>query len=113
MKVKCFDLRDFLENLESADSLFQRAVYADITRQPIAHSAGVACAWEICFQASAVVCYADGSEVLVDCGQLTGVVNRARNGTDEGQTVADGLLSQLRDACERHGWTLRPGILDL
>jgi hypothetical protein len=112
MRIRCTSLDDFWANLHGTQGIYRESVWCDVTRIPIAHTGGRPNAWEVNFQASAIIEDLDGSQSLVECGLMTGVVNTARDGTTEGQDKADALREDLRGRCEAAGWCLRPGMLD-
>ena len=108
MRVTCGTIEDFLENLASAESVFQRTVWVSIVKNP--HDNGVK--FQIGLQASAVAVYMDGMDTLVevgiDCGPDYIDASQDFSGTEKAAISK----KQISEYSEERGWQVLPGTID-
>ena len=70
VRVTCQNVEEFIENLDSAESVFRNPVWCSVTRRAEDED-GVT--FTIGFQASAVLNFDDESQVLLDVGVRCGM----------------------------------------
>jgi hypothetical protein len=109
--IKCGSIDDFIVNLRQYPTVYNKVVYADITRTGITGSGREMTSFEVFFQASAVVISQDGGEALLQFGQSCGIDRKAQPESIEGSDVAIELKRQLSEYLDHRGFVMLPGVI--
>ncbi len=117
MRVTCRATHEFVENLiaamQSGESVLRKTVHVDTTRQPLGGSKRESMAFDVVFQASAVLELPDGGEYILEAGEDCG--RDLLDGEEElnGTERAAELRGLVRGCCEANGLSVRPGLIDM
>lgn len=109
MKISCFNIHDFINNLEQG-TIYGDRVHCNMSVQK-SDEAGIF--KDVYLQSSAVLEYADETQVLLECGIHCGQDIDTSDGTDAGTEKYDDLYMELYHYCDGRNAKLLPGILDL
>ena len=111
MRVTCQTVKEFIENLGTAESVFRRTVWCSTTKRAEDED-GVK--FVMGFQASAVMVFDDGSDALLDVGVGCGMNYEDATQDFSGTELAEKLRVQVSDYVQsRDGWKCLPGIIDI
>jgi len=117
MRVSCLTVGDFIENLTQVkdDDVHLKRVWINTTYQTMDGAKRVqdSVKVNVNFQASTVITTGDGDYILelgIECGvDYKDGPKPELHGTEEKERVR----AEIVDYCERRGWFVLPGILDM
>jgi len=113
MRIKCYDMDGFIENLWGDDlEVHRRVVHVNRNRVPVGDSPRNPTSFEVYLQGSAAVVYNDGAQALVEYGEFCGLDRMTADGGMEGTTRADDLVRRLEVFCKERSLEIMPGVLD-
>ncbi len=110
MRVVCQTISEFLENLEHEpdDAVLQKTIRVSCILKFV-HEAKS----EIIVQASAVVSIGEEGQYLLEAGEICGMDYKDASGECQGTDKAEYLRGMIKEVCDRRGWSIRPGIIDM
>lgn len=109
MKITCYRLEDFVENiLGNEDRVFCKTVWVSIVSNPIDGNQKNAVKFEVSFQ---VGCLFDG--VLLEMGEICGIDYHDASQEFPGTTRAQSLRASLDAVCISRGLSVKPGIVGI
>lgn len=112
MKISCYSLEEFLANLEDS-AAFLGIVFVNRTLSPVEGQGRNATSFEANFQATTLIRFPDGSEALLECGEICGMDRKTADGGNEGSERIAVLYDRLKKFCDSNSITIKPGLLDI
>lgn len=113
MKITTTTVDSFLNNIASAESVFNDTVYIERSRRNLnGKNMREATSFQVFFQLSAVLIFSGGGQALLVCGVDCGVDRTTADGDMEGTARLKELEEQVIRFCTEHKLNLLPGVLD-
>lgn len=113
MRVSCFTLEDFLENLETTQAVFDDTVRFSIIRRPVDKEGRNALKFLVVAQASVVVQCETAEYILelgLDCGFDYNDSDPETPGSDRAKEIRSAIEFKLKSMGKT--WVLKPGVID-
>lgn len=113
-RIVCGSLGEFIENLDDTDieDLYQKKIRVNIINKPLNNeNSRDASAFEIIFQASTILQYADDTETLLEMGVSAGLDYIDGMPDKAGSEAATKMRIDLEAIAEEHGWRVMPGVI--
>ena len=112
MRIVCTDLSSFLANLDGVRA-YRDVVYYECSDRPInGKSRHDATSFEVFYQLSTVLEFADGGQALLVCGINCGIDRTTGDGGLEGSASRKVMHEKLERYCSSNKLKLLPGVLD-
>lgn len=112
MRIKCFMLDDFIENLKGCD-VYNSTVFYQKYSSPLNGDKYSASSFMIAIGYSAVLEYPDGGQALIECEQECGIDRYSAPETLEGSETQAKLMEKMSHFANDAGLKELPGTLDL
>lgn len=112
MRVTTETLDEFFERIDNDPHVFQNAISASTIKKPINGTRYDALAFEVIFQASAVVIVQGRSEYLLEIGLHCGKDRLDGEPDLEGSNRADEYKQRIKEYAEKMGFKVLPGLID-
>jgi hypothetical protein len=113
MRITTSSVENFLSNVGVADSVFNNVIYTERSRRHLnGKTPRDATSFQVFFQLSAVLNFADGGQALLVCGIDCGVDRTTADGDLEGTARLKELEEQVVGFCTENKLRLLPGVLD-
>ena len=115
MRVKCRDIYDFLNNIQSEKkgSIFRNIIYIDRAEQPLDGTKEKAVKFLISISLHAVIDISEeGGQYLLEMQQDCGVDYHDASKEFNGSSKLKAILGKLEEFCAKEGLSLRSGVVD-
>lgn len=114
MKIICYTIEDFLTNLKGGDFRVHRGVvHYNRTSRPMGNcSPKDATSFEVFYQVSAILQFEDGSDSLLEAGELCGIDRTTGDGGPEGTDRQKTLHATVLEFCLFKDLRPMPGVID-
>ncbi len=110
MRVSCPTIVEFLECLESVDTVFDDTIRFSKISKPLGENKAKAVKFEVVVQASTVV-QSKESEYILEAGQSCGVDYNDASQEFEGSEVAAAYKKAVESVAVQKGWKVLPGVI--
>ena len=111
MRVSCHTIIEFIECLQSIDSVFDDTIRFSTVSKPLGDNKAKAVRFEVVVQASTVV-QCKESEYILEVGQVCGIDYHDASQELEGSEVAKAYKKAVEDVVDRKGWKILPGVIN-
>lgn len=115
MRIITTSVEEFLEDLgHDIDQVLQKCVRVSVSKRPIDNiDRRRAVTFDVVIQASAVVDMGPDGQYLLEVGEDCGRDFTDATGEYAGSDRAAELKDRIRQFCDIHGLTVRPGVIEV
>lgn len=113
MRVVCQTVDEFLECLKEEPEILQNTVRVSIVERPVDKGPRDSIKYEIVLQASAVVCFEEGGQYLLEVGIDCGTDVRDADPSLDGTIRAQNLKARIKEFAENSALKIMPGMIQI
>lgn len=113
MRIVCETVNDFIIHIKETpvhlNTIYVNKTVHSATNEPVRKAMKTS----VGIQVSAVLCFEDDSQSLIEAGETLGNDYHTSDASKEGTELFDAYMQDLYNVCNEKGLKIRPGLLGL